>query len=344
MGSIQLAVVPLVLVAIALGLLTAPANAQTSSMPNIVSGIYTNEEARVQIVFPEGWEGTEMFSANSVIASVFADGLEAGSSGEIASVIMLLVSEKAHVEEPSTTKPLRVPEDADVNCNIVSTSDVEAAGTTGSESIVECTADEKAFKMKTVLVETETQWMMLSLIAPSEEYEENEIYYDNSLETLQIGAALDSQDDSGTDLDLRTTTHTVMVAGAAIVIEVRSSSTVTAFEIDEENKRISFQVDGEAGTEGRTELFMGRILEGPYTVAIDGEITSKFEVTENERSGEAILRLSYTHSTHDIAVTGTNVIPEFPVSVLGSLAAIIGLVVLLSRRSKMFNNFDNHLL
>lgn len=334
---------PLLIIGIGVGILIVPVNAQISSTPNIVSGTYTNKYAGVRIAFPEGWEGTEMFSANSVIASVFAGGLEAGSSEEIESVMMLMINDKARFEKPSTTHPIRVPEDAEVNCNIISTNSVEAAGITGTESIVECTADEEAFKAKTILIETETKWIVVSFIAPSEEYDENVIYYDNSLKTLQIGISIDPEDDVGAGFDLRTTIHTVVVTGAPVEIEVRSSSTVTAFELDEENKRISFQVDGETGVEGRTELFIGRVLEGPYAVAIDGVVISNYEVIQDQRSGEPILRLSYTHSIHDITVTGTNVVPEFSLSILGGLAAIIGLVILLSRRSELFNYVTNYL-
>jgi hypothetical protein len=45
-----------------------------------------------------------------------------------------------------------------------------------------------------------------------------------------------------------------------------------------------------------------------------------------------MLTISYTHSTHDVTVTGTNVVPEFPVAALGAIAAVIG-------RTRMFKPF-----
>jgi ribose/xylose/arabinose/galactoside ABC-type transport system permease subunit len=90
------------------------------------------------------------------------------------------------------------------------------------------------------------------------------------------------------------------------------------------------KVDDEDGTEGTTEISTGSVLEGPYTVTIDRQATTDFEVTE-AASGEAILTISYTHSTHDFDVTGTNVVPEFPIGVIGAVVAVIGIVAIMTR-------------
>ncbi len=325
-----------------LALAVSPANGQTGSLAGVssinkVSGPYVNAENRVHIVFPEGWVGTEMFSTGSVIASVFADGLEAGQNETIVSSMILVVTDKTLVEKPSTAKPVRVPENVEVQCEVGSTSNVQLAGLTGSESIVDCSTEEEAFKMKTVLVETDTKWIMISFMAPIDEYDKYVTHYDSALDTLQIGPIPDAEGDS--IYDLRTTTQTVMVAGKAVEVEIRSSSTVTAFELDNQSKRISFQVDGETGTEGMTQLSIGRILEGPYVVTIDSQATDDFVIAPDQGSNEVFLILSYTHSTHDVKVTGTNVVPEFPVSVLGLIVAIVGVVSLLGRQSNIFRGF-----
>jgi hypothetical protein len=93
---------------------------------------------------------------------------------------------------------------------------------------------------------------------------------------------------------------------------------------------ISFTVDGQTGTEGTTEIPIGQVLEGPYTVMIDGQATTNFEVA-NEGTADAVITISYTHSAHDITVTGTNVVPEFPAVMMGIIAAVIGIVAVISR-------------
>lgn len=131
---------------------------------------------------------------------------------------------------------------------------------------------------------------------------------------------------------LKPLTVSVSVAGNTVQLDLNSSSTISEFNLDEANKRVTFRVDGETGTKGTTELAIGRVLEGPYTVTIDGQVTTDFEV--NEVSGESILTLNYDHSVHDVTITGTNVVPEFPLAIVGLLAVMIGIGIVLARSSK----------
>jgi hypothetical protein len=135
------------------------------------------------------------------------------------------------------------------------------------------------------------------------------------------------------ELELKPLLLTVSVAGTSIQVDLNSSSTISEFTLDEENKRITFKADGENGTAGKTEIAIGRVLEGPYTVTIDGQVTSNVEVTQAAATGESIIKISYTHSTHDIAVTGTNVVPEFPISAIGLAAGILVAAILIGRSS-----------
>ncbi len=129
---------------------------------------------------------------------------------------------------------------------------------------------------------------------------------------------------------LPSTTHTVAVAGQDIEVTVRSSSTITEFSLDEEAKTLSLAIEGEEGTEGVTEIAIGKILEGPYTVTIDGEETTDFEVSE---SGD-VIRLTYEHGIEGITITGTNVVPEFTLAAVVLAAAIVGTIVVTARFGK----------
>ena len=44
-----------------------------------------------------------------------------------------------------------------------------------------------------------------------------------------------------------------------------------------------------------------------------------------------MISVSYSHSSHDIAITGTTVVPEFPLAMIGAVAGIIGVVAVLGR-------------
>jgi hypothetical protein len=132
--------------------------------------------------------------------------------------------------------------------------------------------------------------------------------------------------------ELEPITLSVQVGESTIQVDANSSSTISEFSLDEANKRVTFQVDGETGTRGTTELTIGRILEGPYTVTIDGQVVTDFEVSEV--SGESILTLDYDHSVQDVTIAGTNVVPEFPLATIGLLVAMIGIGIVLARSSK----------
>jgi hypothetical protein len=128
---------------------------------------------------------------------------------------------------------------------------------------------------------------------------------------------------------LPSTTFTVAAVGQDVEVVVKSSSTITEFELDEESMTVFIAVEGEEGTEGVTQITIGRILEGPYIVTIDGEETTDFEVTE---SGD--ITLSYVHGIEGITITGTNVVPEFPLVAIVLAAAIVGTIVATARFGK----------
>lgn len=140
------------------------------------------------------------------------------------------------------------------------------------------------------------------------------------------------------DIELKPSIRSVDVAGESIEVFVNSSSTISKFMLDEENKKVTFEVDDESGIIGMTEISIGRILEGPYTVTIDGQVIDDFEIIQAAVSGEDMIRMPYTPVSHEVAVAGTNVVPEFPLPVIGVVAAVLGLAILLGR-SKQASNF-----
>lgn len=324
--------------------------ASAQDIPNIpgipqmteVSGTYTNADSGVEITFPEGWSGTEIAIDTGIMVSVYKGGLGSASSGEMPTTIFLSAAEKQEVEEDVPTDPST----DEMSCEVLSTAQVQVSGVKAVESVAQCTVEGETVKAKTTVVNTETRWVVASFIASEDEYDESEGEYDSSVDSLQVEGAIDVDagdivddvTDTVGDITLEASVQTVMIAGEEVEVEFNSSSTISNVELDEESKTLSFTVDGEDGTEGTTEIGIGSVLEGPYTVAIDGEVTEEFEVTTDEATGETTLSVSYTHSTHDITVTGTNVVPEFPVAALGAIAAAIGTVAVLGR-TRMFRPF-----
>ncbi len=119
-----------------------------------------------------------------------------------------------------------------------------------------------------------------------------------------------------------------------IIMPISSnSSNVRDFRFNEEMNQVSFRVSSEGDKEGVVMLPVSRALEGPYIVSLDGNVTPNFEVINNQTGDETNIKITYDQGIHEIIITGTNVIPEFPTSLVGVLILgfIIGAVMTLNR-------------
>jgi hypothetical protein len=121
----------------------------------------------------------------------------------------------------------------------------------------------------------------------------------------------------------------VSVDGKNIDVLLQSSSSITKFGLDENNKKIYFTADGD--DTGTTRLSLGNVLKGPFVVMIDDQETLDFTIDEQEET----LEMTYSSGSHEISIIGTQVVPEFPLSVIGVIAVLIGMVAIIGR-TKIF--------
>lgn len=133
--------------------------------------------------------------------------------------------------------------------------------------------------------------------------------------------------------ETETPTFSALVKGKLVGVDVKTSSTITNFILDEKANRLSFRVEGESGTTGSTEVSIGKILEGPYSVTVDGKSTTDFEVN-NDSSGIVTIKISYTHSVHAITITGARVVPEFPAVIWIAIVPVITAITVITRLGK----------
>ena len=133
------------------------------------------------------------------------------------------------------------------------------------------------------------------------------------------------------DPNTSTTTMTVRAGEEIINLQVVSTSEISDFSLDEARKAISFKVDGTNGTPGFTTIPISKVLEGDYVVMIDGETTTNFATSPNEETGNTDMKISYTHSVHDITIIGTKVNPEFPFAALLAAIGIASIIAFTSR-------------
>jgi predicted secreted protein with PEFG-CTERM motif len=123
--------------------------------------------------------------------------------------------------------------------------------------------------------------------------------------------------------------HNITIAGEQITIPINTTSSIENFVLDEEAKRVAFSIS-ENNTVGDVMLPIGRILNGPYAVAIDGNDTAIYETVE--QGGETWLRIEYDGNTDDVTIVGTSVVPEFPFAMALILASSLGAVILVGRQ------------
>jgi hypothetical protein len=131
----------------------------------------------------------------------------------------------------------------------------------------------------------------------------------------------------------------VNAEGKDFDVEIASNSTVSAFEFKQQEKKVAFHVEGQTGTRGVTQITIPKaLLSGEMMVSIDGNVIppeSSDVVAIVDTEEGMTLEINYQHSEHTVEVSGTNVVPEFPVSMIVMAAAIgsvIATVSVVSRR------------
>jgi len=154
--------------------------------------------------------------------------------------------------------------------------------------------------------------------------------FERSIKTLRVNGAIDYRSFWPNLLGLATERHSIETKGNMIDVDIQSNSKITEFAFNENQKSLSLTVSGENGTAGYTFIPIGRFLQGPYVVMVDGIERTRDCKTINDETGDgasSTIQLSYHHSSHQIVITGTNVVPEFPTAIVGfffsGFAAII---------------------
>lgn len=113
-------------------------------------------------------------------------------------------------------------------------------------------------------------------------------------------------------------------------MDIASIFKVSDFASDKDAKKISFKIEGDAGTDGVTQIAIPKpLLNGQMTVLIDGQAVkpdSNAVIVSSDTDAQMTLKINYHHSERKVEVTGTNVVLEFPVS-MTVMAAVVGAAV-----------------
>jgi hypothetical protein len=59
--------------------------------------------------------------------------------------------------------------------------------------------------------------------------------------------------------------------------------------------------------------------------------TEDFDLQTDKATNQTQMTLNYKHSSHQFTITGTNVVPEFPVALIGIASAVIRVAAVVGR-------------
>lgn len=302
------------------------AYAQYGDVPDIpqmkeVSGDYTNAATGVSITFPAKWTGIEMETPQGTVVTVAPGGM---SSGQPTQMMNLMLSDKTKVKEAPTD-----PSQGKSKCETASTSSVAISKTVATEIVVTCTDDYgNTTKAAIVSSQTEKQWISAMFISPVEKFDDSIGLFHDALKTMDIPNVIPTTEP--VVAELKPSTLKVVVDGDQVEVPVKSSSEVSHLILDEEKKMVSFSVDG--SSDGTTLVGIGSILKGPYAVMIDGEQAKDYLMED-----EMTMKFSLLAGSHEISVSGAQVVPEFPVALIGLIVAMVGIVAVIGR-TKILGN------
>ena len=265
------------------------------------NGKYTNEKSGLEIQFPQGWTGIKLKQDGMHVASAMSDVPTNPLSSEINpnfAMMTLVVGDLGkllEVPEPQCDIPY-------MPAKILELNGMKALEFTGN--CLEPTMNVK-LKMTGYLIATNNDFINIGYSSGSDETYEKEISkFRESLGTLRISNTIDISESSnyakifGLALDKKS----IKFDDQTIEIDIATNSTITDFSFDAQNEKISFGV--EQSGKGITEIFIGKVLEPPYTVTIDGKSIADFTITNDETTGEIIVSFDYEHPVKQVVIEG----------------------------------------
>ena len=117
---------------------------------------------------------------------------------------------------------------------------------------------------------------------------------------------------------------------------VHSNSTIEDFNFDLNQKQISFNVTGPNQTTGFCKIAIPKeLLDGDFPVYLNGEpMTEGRDYTKTINGTHSIIQITYSHSTHQIEITGTHTIPEFSTWTAPTILLAATLVVVIYKKKR----------
>ena len=122
--------------------------------------------------------------------------------------------------------------------------------------------------------------------------------------------------------------------GIIYSVELKSNSTISAFQFNQTLKQISFKLSGSSGAVGYCNVTIPKtLLKGePWTVKVNGTDWS-FTPSENETHSFIYFNCTFA-STFEITIQGTWVVPEFPSATILPIFVLITLIATITLKKR----------
>lgn len=203
-----------------------------SKTPQEISDKYANSEAGISIELPEGWRGFEKVEDDATIVTLVPPLDEKG-----ASVIAIGLQDISSYKEEE--------------CKASSIEYVKLNGMSTLQAEAECPIEMMKMKSKGYVFATSDKIFAISYAAPTEQdYNLNLSKFEQTIKTLNIKNTVDVTAYVPLSIDFKSSKEQVTVDDKPYEIEVASSSDVTDIEFNQEDRQLSFAVQGESGTKG----------------------------------------------------------------------------------------------
>lgn len=317
-------------------------HAQTGA---IVGDRYFAADAGFEMLIPRGWNGTQVDRMHAVFSPMASD------SDPSDAFITVLVTDRLDTKRLMTSEidisSGKAAVQEDWQCQSLDGEIVSLRAFEGKKifhTIRECSGPEGYKITDTYVIFTPTKTVAVSLCATSmDSYDRHVVTFRDYIETARIRDPFNFR--ASLEIILGTTrilTQDVNLeaANSQVGLLVATSSRVSTVNFDEQSKSIVVNLSEIRRPDGSLLVAVNELLIGPYVVYIDGELHDDFLVITDNATQEQLVNIWYVQGTHEIAIIGTEVVPEFDIGIAVILGATISAVLLHSRiiRKDFFNS------
>jgi len=124
-------------------------------------------------------------------------------------------------------------------------------------------------------------------------------------------------------------------AYGSLEVEIYSNSSISEFQFDTTDEKLTFNVTGPTGTKGFCNVTVpANLLEGDFSLFIDGvPLIEDINYTKRYNGTHYAFYITYAYSEHTIEIVGTEVIPEFPSALVFTVFITFMTLIILTKKN-----------